>query len=76
MHPRERSYTELVKGSVPIAGRQNAYGDMQPDVENCSNGIAPQPNTTADSRKMTVHPKRSEEVKGRVEICEANTTRP
>ena len=54
MHPRERSYTELVKGSVPIAGRQNAYGDMHPDAENCSNGIAPQPNTAAESRKMTV----------------------
>ena len=54
MHPRERRYAELVKGSVPLAGRQNAYGDMQPDAENCSNGIAPQPNTATDSRKMTV----------------------
>ena len=28
------------------------------------------------SVKHRLHPKRSEEVKGRVEICEANTTRP
>ena len=28
------------------------------------------------SIKHRLHPKRSEEVKGRVEICEANTTRP
>ena len=54
MHPRESSYAELVRNSVPIAGRQNAYGDMQPDIENCSNGIAPQPNAAAESRKMTV----------------------
>ena len=54
MHPRERRYAELVNGSVPIARRENAYGDMQPDTENCSNGIAPQPNATADSRKMMV----------------------
>ena len=54
MHPRERSYAELVRNSVPIARWGNAYGDVQPDTEDCINGIAPQPNTAADSRKMTV----------------------
>lgn len=52
MHPNERRYAELVKGSVPIAGRQSE--DMQPDIENCSNGTAPRPNMTADGvQKMT-----------------------
>ena len=50
--PNERRYAELVKGSVPIAGRQSE--DMQPDIENCSNGTAPRPNMTADGvQKMT-----------------------
>ena len=48
MHPRERSYAELVRNSVPIARWGNAYGDVQPDTEDCINGIAPQPNTAAD----------------------------
>lgn len=55
MHPNERKYAELVRNSVPIADRKNTYGDIRPDVENCSNGIAPQPNTAAERGKMTVY---------------------
>ena len=54
MHPNERKYAELVRNSVPISDRKNTYGDTRPDVENCSNGIAPQPNTAAERDKMTV----------------------
>ena len=54
MHPNDRKYAELVRNSVPIADRKNTYGDIRPDVENCSNGIAPQPNTAAERGKMTV----------------------
>ena len=54
MHPNERKYAELVRNSVPISDRKNTYGDTRPDVENCSNGIAPQPNTAAERGKMTV----------------------
>ena len=54
MHPNERKYAELVRNSVHIADRKNTYGDTRPDVENCSNGIAPQPNTAAERGKMTV----------------------
>ena len=54
MHPNERKYTELVRNSVPIADRKNTYGDIRPEVENCSNGIAPQPNTATECGKMTV----------------------
>ena len=55
MRQREHGYAEYIKSSVPIVGKQYVYEDTQPDIENCSNGIAPQPNTTADGReKMTV----------------------
>lgn len=54
LHPSDRKYAQLVNGSVPIAGKKNAYEDMQPDTENCSNGIAPQPNMAANSNKMIV----------------------
>lgn len=55
MRQREHGYAEYIKSSVPIAGKQYVYEDTQPDIENCSSGIAPQPNTTADGReKMTV----------------------
>lgn len=54
LHPSNRKYAQLVNGSAPIAGKKNAYEDMQPDTENCSNGIAPQPNTAANSNKMIV----------------------
>lgn len=55
MGQREHGYAEYIKSSVPIAGKQYVYEDTQPDIENCSNGIAPQPNTTVDGReKMTV----------------------
>ena len=54
VHPNESKYAELIRNSVPIAGKQYVY-EEQPDNENCSNGIAPQPNTTADGKqKMTV----------------------
>ena len=55
MSPHERRYAETVKNSAPIAGRQYGYEALQPDIENCSNGVEPQPNTVADgSRKMIV----------------------
>jgi len=54
MHLSERRHTEIINCSVPIAGRYNAYEDMQPENENCLNGIAPQPNTAEYDRKMTV----------------------
>ena len=54
MYTKER-YSGHVKYSVPISGRQTVYEDAQPEVENCSNGIAPQPNTLAGgARKMKV----------------------
>ena len=53
MYTKER-YSGHVKYSVPISGRQTVYEDAQPEVENCSNGIAPRPNMTADGvQKMT-----------------------
>ena len=55
MHSSERRYADLVKSSVSIDPKQYAYEDAQPYAENCSNGIAPQPNTTADGKqKMTI----------------------
>ena len=55
MSPNESRYAETVKSSVSIAGRQYGYEALQPDIENCSNGVEPQPNTAADgSRKMIV----------------------
>ena len=48
MYPNERKYAEFVNCSAPIAGRQAAYENAQPDMENCSNGLAPQPNATKD----------------------------
>ena len=48
---KETKDAELVRSSVPIAGEN----DAQPEIEDCSNGLAPQPNTTADgSQKMIV----------------------
>ena len=50
-----RKYAEWIKYSTPIAERQAACADAQPDMENCSNGIAPQPNTlTEGAQKMKV----------------------
>lgn len=55
MHSMERRYAELVKNLVPIDPKQYAYECVQPYAENCSNGIVPQPNTTADGKqKMTM----------------------
>lgn len=51
MRLKETKDAELVRSSVPIAGEN----DAQPEIEDCSNGFAPQPNTTADgSQKMIV----------------------
>ena len=43
MYLKGRKYAEWIKYSTPIAERQAACADAQPDMENCSNGIAPQP---------------------------------
>ena len=52
---KEHKYTEWVKYSVPIGEREAVHVDAQPDMENCANGIAPQPNATADGvRRMKV----------------------
>lgn len=55
MYLKEHKYTEWVKYSVPIGEREDVHVDAQPDMENCANGIAPQPNATADGvRRMKV----------------------
>ena len=55
MRLKETKDAELVRSSVPIAGENDGYVDAQPEIEDCSNGFAPQPNTTADgSQKMIV----------------------
>ena len=54
MRLKETKDAELVRSSVPIAGENDGYVDAQPEIEDCSTGFAPQPNTTVDgSRKMT-----------------------
>ena len=55
MRLKETKDAELVRSSVPIAGENDGYVDAQPEIEDRSNGFAPQPNTTADgSQKMIV----------------------
>ncbi len=55
MRLKENKDVELVRSSVPIAGENDGYVDAKPEIEDCSNGFAPQPNTTADgSQKMIV----------------------
>ena len=55
MRLKETKDAELVRSSVPIARENDGYMDVQPEIESCSNGFAPQPNTTADgSQKMIV----------------------
>ena len=56
MRQREHGYAEYIKSSVPIAGKQYGYEDTHPDIEICSNGIAPQPNTTVDGKEKMVVP--------------------
>ena len=56
MSPNESRYAETVKSSVSIAGRQYGYEASQPDIENCSNAVEPQPNTTADGSRKTIVP--------------------
>ena len=53
MYTKERKNAEYVKYSVPIGEREAVHVDAQPDMENCSNGLAPQPNAAADGvRRM------------------------
>ena len=47
MYPKEHKYTGWVRYSAPIEDMEAVHVDAQPDMENCSNGIAPQPNTLA-----------------------------
>ena len=55
MYTKERKNAEYVKYSVPIGEREAVHVDAQPDMENCSNGLAPQPNAAADGvRRMKV----------------------
>lgn len=55
MRLKETRAAELVRNSVPIAGENDGYVDAKPEIEDCSNGFAPQPNTAADGgQKMTV----------------------
>lgn len=52
---KECKDAELVRSSVPIARENDMYENTQPEIENCSDGIAPQPNTVVDgSQKMIV----------------------
>ena len=52
---KECKDAELVRSSVPIARKNDIYENTQPEIENCSDGIAPQPNTAVDgSQKMIV----------------------
>ena len=55
MYTKGQKNAEYVKHSVPIGAREAVYVDAQPDMENCSNGLAPQPNAAADGvRRMKV----------------------
>ena len=55
VYTKERKNAEYVKYSVPIGEREAVHVDAQPDMENCSNGLAPQPNAAADGvRRMKV----------------------
>ena len=58
MYLKEHKYTEWVKYSVPIGEREDVHVDAQPDMENCANGIAPQPNATADGAQPYFSAKR------------------
>ena len=49
---KENKDVELVRSSVPIAGENDGYVDAQPEIEDCSNGFAPRPNTTADGKMI------------------------
>ena len=52
MRLKENKDAELVRSSVPIAGENDGYVDAQPEIEDCSNGFAPQPNTAADGKMI------------------------
>ena len=53
---KECKDAELVRSSVPIARENDIYENTQPEVENCSNGIAPQPNTAVDGSQKMIAP--------------------
>ena len=53
---KECKDAELVRGSVPIARENDIYENTQPEIENCSDGIAPQPNTAVDGSQKMIAP--------------------
>ena len=53
---KECKDAELVRSSVPIARENDMYENTQPEIENCSDGIAPQPNTAVDGSQKIIVP--------------------
>lgn len=53
---KEYKDAELVRSSVPIARENDTYENTQPEIEHCSDGIAPQPNTAIDSSQKMIVP--------------------
>ena len=53
---KECKDAELVRSSVPIARKNDIYENTQPEIENCSDGIAPQPNTAVDGSQKMIAP--------------------
>ena len=53
---KECKDAELVRSSVPIARKNDIYENTQPEIENCSDGIAPQPNTVVDGSQKMIEP--------------------
>ena len=53
---KECKDAELVRSSVPIARENDMYENTQPEIENCSDGIAPQPNTAVDGSQKMIAP--------------------
>ena len=52
MRLKETRAAELVRNSVPIAGENDGYVDAKPEIEDCSNGFAPQPTTAAARSRL------------------------
>lgn len=53
---KECKDAELVRSSVPIARKNDIYENTQPEIEHCSDGIAPQPNTAVDGSQKMIAP--------------------
>ena len=53
---KECKDAELVRSSVPIARENDIYENTQPEIEHCSDGIAPQPNTAVDGSQKMIAP--------------------